>query len=47
VTVLSYHLTLFDHFGLIDILPFARDLDTERNYDESGSFKVFLSCLPL
>jgi len=47
VTFISYHLPLFDHFGLIDILPLALDLNTEWNYDESGCFKVSLSCLPL
>lgn len=26
---ISYHLPLFDHFGLIDILPLALDLNTE------------------
>lgn len=43
----SFISPLFDHFGLIDILPFAPDLNTERNYDENGFFKVFLSCLPI
>ena len=38
---------LFDHFGLIDILLFALDLNTELNYDENGFFKAFLSCLPI